>query len=152
MTSSTTTIPPNTLPTSDRHHLDQGDDNNINNAPAANKSRARLAVPSTSTHHQQPSHAKSIKSRSSSSNQERTNAPLGPPNNPEHFETDEEWKRFHHEEEKVSPWHSLPLVLVALPPLGAIVHGLVHLDRFIVPIDVDCLSFATDELRIGLME
>lgn len=29
----------------------------------------------------------------------------------------------HAETEKASGWHHLPLVLVALPPLGAIVHG-----------------------------
>lgn len=41
---------------------------------------------------------------------------------PELFDTEEEWRKFH-EEEKSSNWTHLPLVLVALPPLGAIIHG-----------------------------
>ncbi|KAM0754746.1 hypothetical protein T439DRAFT_120845 [Meredithblackwellia eburnea MCA 4105] len=47
---------------------------------------------------------------------------LSPPKDPELFDTEEEWRRYHAQDSE--PWpHHLPLVLVALPPLGAIVHG-----------------------------
>ena len=49
-------------------------------------------------------------------------AALAPPTDPELFASDEEWRRFHEAEEKTGGWHHLPLVLVVLPPLGAIVH------------------------------
>lgn len=48
--------------------------------------------------------------------------PLAPPVDPELFESDEEWRKYH-ETEKTEGWHHLPLLLVVLPPLGAIVHG-----------------------------
>ncbi|GAA6027836.1 hypothetical protein JCM8097_001740 [Rhodosporidiobolus ruineniae] len=53
---------------------------------------------------------------------ERRKAKTAPPRDPELFDTDDEWQE-HHEQEQTSGWHHLPLVLVALPPLGAIVHG-----------------------------
>ncbi|KAK4698263.1 hypothetical protein P7C70_g8019, partial [Phenoliferia sp. Uapishka_3] len=45
-----------------------------------------------------------------------------PPRDPTLFDTDEEWKQFHEEEPDSWP-HYIPLILVALPPLGAIIHG-----------------------------
>ncbi|BGP14274.1 hypothetical protein JCM10213_005834 [Rhodosporidiobolus nylandii] len=54
--------------------------------------------------------------------EDRRRAKLQPPKDPELFDTEEEWQA-HHDEEKTSGWHHLPLVLVALPPLGAIIHG-----------------------------
>ncbi|ORY88903.1 hypothetical protein BCR35DRAFT_208464 [Leucosporidium creatinivorum] len=48
--------------------------------------------------------------------------PLQPPRDPSLYETEEEWK-LHHEAEKTDRLHHLPLILVALPPLGAIIHG-----------------------------
>ncbi|GJN87156.1 hypothetical protein Rhopal_000101-T1 [Rhodotorula paludigena] len=47
---------------------------------------------------------------------------LQPPKDPDLFDTDEAFQA-HAETEKASGWHHLPLVLVALPPLGAIIHG-----------------------------
>lgn len=65
------------------------------------------------------------KERASGANEkERVRAPLGPPVDPQRFESDEEWRDYHNKE-KVDHWHHLPLMLVALPPLGAIIHGLV---------------------------
>lgn len=68
--------------------------------------------------------------------------PLQPPRDPSLYETEEEWKvcsiiaqrykmikliqmelQLQHEAEKTDTLHHLPLILVALPPLGAIVHG-----------------------------
>ncbi|KAM0788397.1 hypothetical protein ACM66B_001535 [Microbotryomycetes sp. NB124-2] len=51
-----------------------------------------------------------------------TRTPLQPPRSPELYHTDEEW-RMHHAAEQRSSLHNLPLLLVALPPLGAIIHG-----------------------------
>lgn len=48
--------------------------------------------------------------------------PLSPPVDPERFDTEEQWRTYH-DEEKTQGWLHIPLVLVALPPLGAIVHG-----------------------------
>ncbi|GAA5859308.1 hypothetical protein JCM8547_001976 [Rhodosporidiobolus lusitaniae] len=56
------------------------------------------------------------------SDKDRRKAKMQPPKDRELFDTDEEWQE-HHEQEQQSGWHHLPLVLVALPPLGAIVHG-----------------------------
>ncbi|GAA6021338.1 hypothetical protein JCM10207_002703 [Rhodosporidiobolus poonsookiae] len=53
---------------------------------------------------------------------DRRKAKLEPPREPELFESDDEWEA-RHAEEATSTWHHLPLILVALPPLGAIVHG-----------------------------
>lgn len=70
-----------------------------------------------------PRHEDGGRERESSRDRyEQLHAPRGPPANPEHFESDEEWQE-HHRKEKVGPMHHLPLVLVALPPLGAIIHG-----------------------------
>ncbi|GAA5932645.1 hypothetical protein JCM1841_000321 [Sporobolomyces salmonicolor] len=52
----------------------------------------------------------------------RMTAKLQPPKDPDLFGTEDEWRQ-HHELEKTSGWHHVPLILVALPPLGAIVHG-----------------------------
>jgi hypothetical protein len=57
----------------------------------------------------------------------RARMPLAPPVDPELFESDEEWRKYH-ETEKTEGWHHLPLLLVVLPPLGAIVHGSVSPD------------------------
>ncbi|GAA5838427.1 hypothetical protein JCM11251_004935 [Rhodosporidiobolus azoricus] len=55
--------------------------------------------------------------------EERRKAKMFPPSAKDVlFETEEEWQE-HHDKEATSGWHHLPLVLVALPPLGAIVHG-----------------------------
>ncbi|BGO89940.1 hypothetical protein NBRC10512_001924 [Rhodotorula toruloides] len=47
---------------------------------------------------------------------------LEPPRDPDLFLSDDNFHE-HLEAEKTSGWHHLPLILVALPPLGAIVHG-----------------------------
>ncbi|BGP30426.1 hypothetical protein JCM10296v2_002180 [Rhodotorula toruloides] len=47
---------------------------------------------------------------------------LEPPRDPDLFLSDDDFHE-HLEAEKTSGWHHLPLILVALPPLGAIVHG-----------------------------
>ncbi|KAK4051837.1 hypothetical protein OIV83_002542 [Microbotryomycetes sp. JL201] len=57
-----------------------------------------------------------------SANDYMARTPLQPPRSPEMYHTDEEW-RLHHSAEQRSSMHNLPLLLVALPPLGAIVHG-----------------------------
>ncbi|GAA5976742.1 hypothetical protein JCM11641_005680 [Rhodosporidiobolus odoratus] len=53
---------------------------------------------------------------------DKRRAKMEPPKDHELGETEEEWQK-HHDEEKTSGWHHLPLVLVALPILGATVHG-----------------------------
>ncbi|GAA5949791.1 hypothetical protein JCM21900_004201 [Sporobolomyces salmonicolor] len=52
----------------------------------------------------------------------RMTAKLQPPKDPDLFDTEDAWRQ-HHELEKTSGWHHVPLILVALPPLGAIIHG-----------------------------
>ncbi|GAA5867312.1 hypothetical protein JCM1840_005024 [Sporobolomyces johnsonii] len=52
----------------------------------------------------------------------RMTAKPQPPKDPDLFDTEDEWRQ-QHELEKTSGWHHLPLILVALPPLGAIIHG-----------------------------
>ncbi|GEM12648.1 hypothetical protein Rt10032_c23g6665 [Rhodotorula toruloides] len=47
---------------------------------------------------------------------------LEPPRDPDLFLSDDDFHE-HLEAEKTSGWHHLPLILVALPPLGAVVHG-----------------------------
>lgn len=58
----------------------------------------------------------------------RESARLSPPTDPGMFETEEEWRNYH-AAEKADSWVThAPLVIVALPPLGAIVHGFVSLN------------------------
>lgn len=46
--------------------------------------------------------------------------PMQPPRYPDTYESEQEWKNA---EKESNSWHHLPLLLVALPPVGAIIHG-----------------------------
>ncbi|GAA6048989.1 hypothetical protein JCM3770_005428 [Rhodotorula araucariae] len=66
-------------------------------------------------------------STASSASRRNSGAPgrprsMQPPKDPDLFDSDEAF-RAQADAEKASGWHHLPLILVGLPPLGAIVHG-----------------------------
>ncbi|KAI5479055.1 hypothetical protein MNV49_004337 [Pseudohyphozyma bogoriensis] len=95
-------------------------------ASSSQSQRSARGGPSASTN--ASTSGASVKGKGSlSGTKRRTGAgsgrdPLAPPRLPDLAETEEQWRAFH-EKEKSQGWHHLPLVLVALPPFGAILHG-----------------------------
>ncbi|KAK4058414.1 hypothetical protein OIO90_000572 [Microbotryomycetes sp. JL221] len=95
---------------------------------SSSKSFGKMPSSSTSTRRRSSTRRHSVDANGSgegtagAGSQYKPRHPLQPPRAPDLYHTDEEW-RVQHSAEQRGSLHNLPLILVALPPLGAIIHG-----------------------------